>query len=78
MKGESPQKQWERLQREYQKAVEDSYPNPERRGCPGAEVLRDLAMRSARHEDIERDERWQHVIHCGPCYREYIDLRLSA
>jgi hypothetical protein len=75
MKGETSEQQWERLQREYQKAVQASYPNQERYGCPVTEILRDLAARSARHEDIEADEHWKHAIHCGPCYREYLGLR---
>jgi hypothetical protein len=75
---ESPRQQWDRVQREYQKAVQASYPNPERKGCPGAEVLGDLAARSARHEDIDEDQRWKHVIHCGPCYAEYLELRESC
>jgi cytolysin (calcineurin-like family phosphatase) len=78
MKGETPEQQWERLQREYQSAVQTSYPNPEQHGCPGADVLRDLAARSARQEDIEQDEHWKHVIHCGPCYQEYLDLRVAC
>ena len=78
MKGETPEQQWNRLQREYQKAVQASYPNAERHGCPGADVLRDLAARSAQHEDIEADEQWKHVIHCGPCYQEYLDLRAAC
>jgi hypothetical protein len=77
MKREIPEQQWDRLQREYQKAVQESYPNPERHGCPGTLVLRDLAARSARHEDIEGDEPWKHVIHCAPCYQEYLELRES-
>jgi len=52
--------------------------NPERRGCPGADVLRDLAARSARFEDIEEDQQWKHVIHCAPCYQEYLDSRESC
>jgi hypothetical protein len=75
MKGETPEQQWERLQREYQRAVQASYRNPERHGCPGANVLGDLAARSARHKDIEHDEHWKHVIRCGPCYHEYLNLR---
>ena len=78
MNQETPQEQWERLQREYQKGVQDSYPNPERRGCPGAEILDALAARSARFEDIEEDEHWKHVTHCAPCYGEYLDLRQSC
>jgi hypothetical protein len=78
MKGETPQQQWERLQREYQKAVQTSYPNAERHGCPGPEVLQDLAARSARHVEIDSDQDWKHVIHCAPCYREYLDLRAAC
>ena len=78
MKGETPEQQWDRLQREYQKAVQASYPNPERHGCAGADVLRDLAVRSVQHEDIEADAQWKHVIRCGPCYQEYLDLRAAC
>ena len=78
MKGETPEQQWECLQREYQKAVQVSYPNPERHGCTGIEVLQDLAVRSARHQEIEEDKHWKHVIHCGPCYQEYLDLRAAC
>jgi hypothetical protein len=78
MKGEPPEQQWNRLQREYQKGVQASYPNAERHGCPGADVLRNLAARSAQHEDIEVDEQWKHVIHCGPCYQQYLDLRAAS
>lgn len=75
MKGETPREQWERLQKAYQEAVQASFPNPERHGCPGTQVLQGLAARSARHEDIDSDEQWRHVIHCAPCYQEYLDLR---
>ena len=75
MRRESPEQQWNRVQRQYQQAVEASYPNPERRGCLGMGVLRDLASRSTEFEDLEEDSRWKHVIRCGPCYREFLDLR---
>jgi hypothetical protein len=78
MNGETPEQKWNRLQREYQKGVQASYPNPERRGCPENDILQDLAARSARHEDIEEDGQWKHVIHCAPCYQEYLDLRESC
>jgi hypothetical protein len=78
MKGETPQQQWERLQREYQKAVQTSYPNPKRHGCPRTEVLQNLAARSARHEEIDSDQDWKHVIRCAPCYQEYLDLRAAC
>ena len=78
MNGETPEQKWNRLQREYQKGVQASYPNPERRECPETDILLDLAARSARHEDIEEDGQWKHVIHCAPCYQEYLDLRESC
>jgi|CZKS01.1.fsa_nt_gi hypothetical protein len=78
MKGATPNEQWERLQAEYQKAVQTSYPNPDRHGCPVADALQDLAARSAQHEDIEGDEHWKHVVHCGPCYQAYLDLRAAC
>ena len=78
MNGETPEQKWNRLQREYQKGVQASYPNPERHGCPKTDILQELAARSARHEDIEEDGQWKHVIHCAPCYQEYLDLRASC
>jgi hypothetical protein len=78
MKGETPEQQWVRLQRDYQNAMQTSYANPERQGCPGTEVLRDLGARSARHEEIDGDKQWKHVIHCAPCYKEYLDLRAAC
>jgi hypothetical protein len=75
MNGETPEQKWNRLQREYQKGVQASYPNPERHGCPKTDILQNLAARSARHEDIEEDHQWKHVIHCAPCYQHYLDLR---
>ena len=34
---------WDRLQREYRRAVAAEYPNPGRKDCPGTDALRDLA-----------------------------------
>lgn len=77
MDGKSPEDQWNRLQQKYKKGVQASYPNPERRGCPETNVLQDLAARSAQYEEIEEDQHWKHVVHCGPCYQQYLDLRES-
>lgn len=69
------QQHWDRLQREYRLAVAVEYPNPERKNCPGAEALRDLANCSAAREVLQGDPRWKHAMQCGPCYAEYIALR---
>jgi hypothetical protein len=67
------QQHWERLQREYRRAVAVEYPNPERKGCPGAEALRHIV--SVRPEDLQRSPEWKHALQCGPCYEEYIAFR---
>jgi hypothetical protein len=78
MNGESAEQKWNRLKHEYQRAVEASCPNPERRGCQGIVVLRELATRSAHFEELENDSRWKHVVHCAPCYDEFLKLRESC
>jgi len=27
---------------------------------------------------LEEDSQWKHVIHCAPCYQEFLDLRESC
>ena len=48
-----------------------AYPNPERKGCPGTSVLREVASLSwpANHPAYE------HVKHCSPCLREMLGLQ---
>jgi hypothetical protein len=65
---------WDRLQREFLRAVSAEYPNPGRKDCPGTEALRDLAERMMLREDLQRDQRWKHALQCGPCFKEYLVL----
>jgi hypothetical protein len=69
------EQRWNRLQREFRRAVRAEYPNPGRKDCPGTEALRDLAERVVRRQDLQRDLRWKHAIQCGPCYEEYLALK---
>ena len=71
---ESAKANYEQLQRRFQEEILNNYPNPERKGCPGSDVLRSLAER-ALTESIENDPNWQHVTHCSECYREFLALR---
>lgn len=74
MKRETPDEKWTRLQTQIQGAILRAYPNPERKGCPDHDGLIALARRSADFDDsIEDDPQWQHVTHCSPCYRQYLD-----
>ena len=48
-----------------------AYPNPERKGCPGSEVIRSLANKAVAPDDPA----WQHIWKCSPCFAEFKDLR---
>ena len=51
----------------------DGYPNPERRGCPGPDVLKAVAFRRL---GLEEAEPWiDHLSSCSPCTREFVELR---
>ena len=71
MPGDSSDEVFEQIQDIVQQAILREFPNPERKGCPGTEVLRGLANRPR----PTRDAAWGHVTHCSPCYREFLDLR---
>jgi len=74
MKHETPEQRWNRLQQEIQDGILRAYPNAERKGCPSAGRLLELAVRSAEFDDtIEGDAQWQHVMHCSPCYSQYLE-----
>jgi len=51
--------------------LRESFPNPERKGCPDEDILQALA------EDriIPNDPTLLHVGSCSECYREYVHLR---
>src|SRR5438445_5828065 len=62
----------EQVKRVLQEALLRNYPNPDRTGCHGSAVLREMAEREFPHEHPFWDE---HVSHCSPCYREFLDFR---
>jgi hypothetical protein len=72
---ESPEQKWNRVQKKLQNAILTSYPNPNREGCPGEEAIFELAKRAADFTRLEGNEHWEHVTHCSPCYKEYLDAR---
>jgi hypothetical protein len=75
MKPESTEQKYERIRLEIQNLVLSAYPNPDRQGCPGSSVVAYLARRVANWEDIEEEADYQHIMHCSPCYAEYLDAR---
>ena len=71
---ESPDSQFDRIKRQLQDTILKDYPNPERKGCPGGLVLRELAARPL-DDSLEQDPRWRHITHCSECYREFLGFR---
>jgi len=49
------------------------FPNPDRAGCPGSDVLRKIAS----HEmPLPEAEKWlDHLTSCSPCYRDFSELQ---
>jgi hypothetical protein len=53
--------------------LEGGFPNPQRAGCPGSAVLRDIAYRRI---GLTQAQEWiDHLGSCSPCYMEYDGLR---
>ena len=65
---------YNRLKTQLQNAILTNYPNPERLGCLGSAILKELAARPVDEclESFEGDPHWQHVTHCSECYREFL------
>jgi len=68
---ESPEQISNEIQDLLQQAVLNDYPNPERKGCVGEQVVREVATRQM----PVRDSAWEHITHCSPCYREFLGFR---
>lgn len=63
----------DRLRAALNRTFLDGYPNPERRGCPGADILKVIATGKL---ELEEAEPWiNHLSSCSPCTREFGELR---
>jgi hypothetical protein len=56
----------------YDRMLHADYPNPERIGCPGSEILRQLARSP---ETFNCQSTLEHLGHCAPCVDELKELR---
>jgi len=70
---ESFDTEYNRLKSQLQEAILRDYPNAERKGCPGDDVVKYLAARPI-DESLDGDPNWRHVIHCSECYREFLEF----
>jgi len=49
------------------------FPNPDRAGCPGSDVLKRIAFREM---PLAEAEKWlDHLTSCSPCYRDFSELQ---
>ena len=68
---ETPEQKFDRVSRAVQESILRNYPNPERKGCPGDDVVREVAART----ELKADEVWEHITHCSPCYATFLDAK---
>ncbi len=53
-----------------------AFPNPNRAGCPGQDILRAIAFRKL---ERQKAKEWDdHLSHCSPCFNEYMAFREEA
>ena len=71
----SPKNEEKQLRKALSHTFLEGYPNPERRGCPGTEILKAIASEIL---TLEEAEPWiYHFSSCSPCTREFCELRKS-
>ena len=59
-----------------ERGLSREFPNPDRIGCPGSEVLRGIASHKLRLAEVHP---WlDHLSACTPCYQEFTKLRKQA
>lgn len=68
---ETPEQKFDRISRAVQESILRNYPNPERKGCPGDDVVREVAART----ELETDDIWEHITHCSPCYATFLECK---
>ncbi len=68
---ETPEQKFDRISRAVQESILRNYPNPERKGCPGDDVVREVAART----ELKTDDAWEHITHCSPCYAEFLEFK---
>src|ERR1035438_482376 len=68
---ESPEEYFRRISDRVEDLILTAYPNPKRIGCPGEKRVKEVAARSS----LIKDEHWEHITHCSPCYAEFIEYK---
>jgi hypothetical protein len=53
----------------------NSFPNPERKGCPGSSILKTIAAGKGLGSGADEDDWISHCSRCSPCFRELAEFR---
>jgi len=59
----------------FEKVIHEDFPNPQRIGCPGGEVLLRFAEGSGH---VQQTLFLDHIRQCAPCFDELKELRRKA
>jgi hypothetical protein len=68
---DATEQRYERLRGAIQETILRNFPNPERKGCPGDAMVREVAGR----RQLLEDDAWQHITHCSPCYGAFLEYK---
>jgi hypothetical protein len=76
MSNEPAEKKWNRLSEHIRNLILTEYPNPDRIGCPGSAVVAEYARRAADFDEtVEPEADYHHIVHCSPCYADFLSAR---
>jgi hypothetical protein len=65
---------YDRVRVQVQNLVLKAYPNPGRKGCSAPSVA-EYARKATDFKAVEADPEYQHIMHCSPCYAEFLAAR---
>jgi hypothetical protein len=77
MKAETGEQKYNRLSKVLQAIMLRSYPNPERTDCPDLDEVEEVARLITDNisEEMKGNAHYEHIMHCSPCYAEFLDAR---
>jgi hypothetical protein len=75
LKAETPEEKFNRISAIVRNIMLTGYPNPGRAGCPGQRYVENLAQYGGDFKELRKQEHYQHVMHCSPCYGQYLDAK---
>jgi hypothetical protein len=74
MSDEATIEKYDRVRVQIQNLVLKAYPNPRRNGC-SIPLIAEYARRAADFEAVHGEPEYEHIMHCSPCYAEFLAAR---